>query len=196
MPAPRRAPALRGVFAFDDPGWTAPERLVVDTSVVVEAIVPNTPTHDPCVALFQALSDSGTIVIYNGLLITELAETLFRLALIDRWGRKQWRRARYDGRARRRAGRLLSAGLGAWHDMLDSVNSSQVDHAEVADEVFELMRRYGLGSYDAIHAATALKENVFDIATLDHGFAALSPTQAGLHTTSQRALQMRRTRGR
>ncbi len=196
MPATRRAPALRGVFAFDDPGWTAPARLVVDTSVVVEAIVPNTPTHDVCVALFQALSDAGTIVIYNGLLTTELAETLFRLALIDRWGRKQWRRARYDGRARRRAGRLLSAGLGAWQDILDNVNSSQVDHAEVADKVFELMRRYGLGSYDAIHAATALKENVFDIATLDHGFAALSPTQAGLHTTSRRAPQMRRTRGR
>ncbi len=60
--------------------------MVVDTSIVVEAIVPNTPTHDACVE-FQALSDAGTTIVYNGLLTTELAETLFRLALLDRWGR-------------------------------------------------------------------------------------------------------------
>ncbi len=34
-----------------------------------------------CVELFQALSDAGTTIVYNGLLTTELAETLFRLAL-------------------------------------------------------------------------------------------------------------------
>ncbi len=90
MAAKRGSPAaLRGVLAFDHPGWTAPTRVVVDTSVVVEAIVPNTPTHDACAELFQALGDAGTTIVYNGLLTTELAETLFRLALLDRWGRKQ-----------------------------------------------------------------------------------------------------------
>jgi predicted nucleic acid-binding protein len=194
--AKRGSPAaLRGVLAFDHPGWTAPKRVVVDTSVVVEAIVPNTPTHDACAELFQALSDAGTTIVYNGLLTTELAETLFRLALLDRWGRKQWRRARYDGRARRRAGRLLSAGLGAWQDILDSVNSSRVGHDEVSDDVYELMRRYGLGSYDTVHAATALKEGIPDIATLDQGFAALPPSAARIHTTYRRLPQMRNVRG-
>ncbi len=37
--------------------------MVVDTSVVVEAIVPNTPTHDACAELFQALSDAGTTIV-------------------------------------------------------------------------------------------------------------------------------------
>jgi hypothetical protein len=58
-----------------------------------------------------------------------------------------------------------------------------------------LMRRYGLGSYDAVHAATALKEGIPDIATLDQGFAALPPSAAHIHTTSRRLPQMRSVRG-
>jgi predicted nucleic acid-binding protein len=80
--------------------------------------------------------------------------------------------------------------------LLDSVNSSRVGHDEVSDDVYELMRRYGLGSYDAVHAATALKECIPDIATLDQGFTALPPSAARIYTMSRRLPQMRNVRGR
>ncbi len=42
--APRGRPPLpRGVLAFDAPGWEPPRAVVLDTSVVVGALLPNQP---------------------------------------------------------------------------------------------------------------------------------------------------------
>jgi predicted nucleic acid-binding protein len=85
----------------------------------------------------------------------------------------RWASARYDGRVRRRAGRLLETGACAWADLLSSLSWSSIDLGEVVEDVPELMRSYGFRSYDAVHAASLGAADLSDMATLDHGFAAL-----------------------
>jgi predicted nucleic acid-binding protein len=58
----------------------------------------------------------------------------------------------------------------------------------------DVMRSYGLQSYDAVHAATLLASGVSDIVTPDGGFAALLPEDATIHTTNARLQSARRRR--
>lgn len=109
---------------------------------------------------------------------------------------KRWASARYDGRARRRAGRLLEAGRRAWAELLDSVSWSYVELSEVSDEAPELMRAYGFRSYDAVHAASLTVAGLRDMVTLDHGFAAMPQARLTVETTRARVSTMRRRRTR
>ena len=86
--------------------------------------------------------------------------------------------------------------MGAWRELLDSSFSSvRFQLSEVNGDVPELMRKFGLGSYDAIHAATFMAAGLPHIATLDHGFTMLPQNRATIRTTSARVLTMRRWRG-
>jgi hypothetical protein len=58
------------------------------------------------------------------------------------------------------------------------------------------MRDYGLGSYDAVHAATAAFVEVPDFATLDAKFAALPPTHLTLYVNESRVPYCRGIRAR
>jgi predicted nucleic acid-binding protein len=169
--------------------------LVIDTTVVVEALLRAQPEHGQCVALLQRLAASDCLVVFNRLLEIELHEALFNLALKEKHG-KAWASARHDGRVRRRAGRLLEDGTSAWSDVLDSLSWASVELGEVAEKVPQLMRSYGFRSYDATHAATLEVAGAKDIATLDHGFASLPQSRATLHTTTRRAVTMRGRRKR
>jgi predicted nucleic acid-binding protein len=163
--------------------------------VVVEALLPSQPDHAECVAFLQRLAASDCLVVFNRLLEVELHETLFNVALKERHG-KRWASARHDGRVRRRAGRLLEVGTSAWSDLLDSLSWASIDLEEVVEKVPPLIRGYSFRSYDAVHAATLEVAEVNDIATLDHGFAALPQSRATLHTTAARAVTMRARRKR
>jgi len=182
------------VLSFEAGDWSAPEAILLDTSVVVEALLPSEANHRACAALFRRIAESECTVIFNELLETELCEAVFRLALKERHGRN-WRAARYDGRVRRRAGRLLNDGMGAWRELLDPLSWVSFGLGEVNSEVPELMRGHGLGSYDAVHAATLMAAGLTHIATLDHGFTMLPQNRATIHTTSARVATMRRWRG-
>lgn len=188
-----RPPSPRGVLSFQSTEWSSPEALLLDTSVVVEAVLPAQPGHEACAELFRRLAASSCTVVFNRLLETEMYEALFNLALKERHG-NSWPRARYDGRARRRAGRLLDAGRRVWSEMLESLSWSCVELAEVVEEVPRLMRSYGLRSYDAVHAASLHAAGVSEMATLDHGFAALPQSAFTLHTVDTRVATMRRRR--
>lgn len=173
----------------------APPIVLLDTSVVVEALVPTLPAHAACNRFFKKLHDAGTTVVYNELLETELCEALFRVALVERWGNQRYRRARYDGRARRRAGRLLDEGLRAWSVIFETLRRSErVNHGDVSAAVPALMRAYGVGSYDAIHVATAGHVGIGDVATLDRGFASVPESMLALHTSRARVASMRQRR--
>jgi hypothetical protein len=50
--------------------------------------------------------------------------------------------------------------------------------------------------YDAVHGASLGATGLSDMATLDHGFAALSQARLGRHTTNAHAVTMRRRRAR
>lgn len=80
-----------------------------------------------------------------------------------------------------------------WNELLEMLDWQCVELDEVVDAVPDLMRAYGLQSYDAVHAATLLASGVTDMVTRDAGFAVLLPEDATLHTTRRR---LSRTRAR
>jgi predicted nucleic acid-binding protein len=181
-----RPPLPRGVFAFDASEWEPPARVLLDTSVVAEALIANQPEHPICLAVLERLAASGSTVLFSRLLELELWETAFNLALRERHPRKNLRHVRYDNRIRPRAGRLLDQAHRAWEKLLDSFSWSRVEIHDVASDVPRLMQEYGFQSYDAVHAATLLDNEVTDFVTRDSGFAALPPAVATLHTTQAR----------
>ncbi|HTZ87572.1 MAG TPA: hypothetical protein VMB05_12965 [Solirubrobacteraceae bacterium] len=85
----RGRPVLpRGVHAFDAPTWQPPQTVVLDTSVVVEALLPNQPEHHACLGVLDQPAASHSAVLYNRLLEIELWEATFNLALRERHPRK------------------------------------------------------------------------------------------------------------
>lgn len=196
MTARGRPTLPRGVHAFDAPTWRPPRTIVLDTSVVVEALLPNQPEHDSCLAALKQLAANRSTVIHNRLLEIELWEATFNLALRERHPRKNLRQIRYDKRIRPRAARLLRQAHQAWEKMRDSLTTSIIEVGEVADDVPRLMQEYGLQSYDAVHAATLLASGVTDFLTRDAGFAALPARLATLHTTHARLAGTRARRRR
>ncbi len=157
MAARGRPPLPRGVLAFDAPEWQPPEKVLLDTNVVAEALLANQPEHTACLAVLERLGAEGTTVMFSRLLEIELWEVAFNLALRERHPRKNVRHVRYDNRVRPRAARLLGQTHKAWERMLGSLAWSRVEiHEEVASDVPKLMQNYGFQSYDAVHAATLL----------------------------------------
>jgi len=71
----------------------------------------------------------------------------------------------------------------AW--LFSSVLLKRVDIDDVLRVVPELMSRFGLASYDAVHAATALRGNAVGIVTTDVGFASL-PSTTAIYTDATR----------
>jgi predicted nucleic acid-binding protein len=170
--------------------------VLLDTSVVAEALLPNEPEHDPCLAVLDRLAASGSVVLFSRLLEIELWEVAFDVALRERHPRKNLRRVRYDNRVRPRAARLLRQAQRAWDDLLAPLTWSRIEIHEVAQDVPRLMREYGLQSYDAVHAATLLASGITDLVTRDAGFAVLPPALATLHTTQARLASTRARRRR
>lgn len=193
MTARGRPPLPRGVLAFDSSDWTPPPVVVLDANVVAEALLPNEPEHAACAALFALLRTHRTTIVFSRLLEIELWEVLFNLALRERHPRRRLRDVRFDDRIRPRASRLLDDGRKSWEALLGTLRWSCVELHEVTDGVVPIMRRYGLQSYDAVHAATLLAAGVTDFVTRDGGFAKLPATMATLHTTTAR---LRNTRDR
>lgn len=188
-----RPPLPRGVFAFDAADWQPPERVLLDTSVVAEALIARQPEHAICLDVLERLASNGSTVLFSRLLEIELWETAFNLALRERHPRRNLRHVRYDSRVRPRAARLLDQAHRAWEKLLGSLSWSRVEIHNVAPAVPGLMQEYGFQSYDAVHAATLLDNEVTDFITRDSGFAVLPPNVATLHTTQAR---LTNTRGR
>ena len=160
--------------------------MLLDTSVVAEALLPNQPEHSACAAVLQRLADEHTTVVFSRMLEVEMWEAVFNLALRERHPRRDLRHVRYDNRVRPRAARLLVEAQRTWEKLLTLLDWYRVEIDGVASSVPSLMREYGLQSYDAVHAATLIASGLTDFITRDGGFAALPPAVATLHTTQAR----------
>jgi predicted nucleic acid-binding protein len=183
------------VFSFESADTPLPEELLLDTSFVVEALIESQPLHAGAVDFLIRLEEEGVRIRYCALLELELAETAFQLALKERHPR-DWKRFRHDGRARRRASRLMSDVEDAWGDVLIFIEHERVAIEEVSEVAPLLMRDYGLASYDAVHAAAALRETSVGIVTTDVGFSALPASAMPIYTDSSRVARCRQLRAR
>jgi predicted nucleic acid-binding protein len=186
MARPRGRPAAtRGVFAIEDPALILPERVALDTSLVVRALLETQPLHEECAGFLERLVEAGVTLVSSELLEIELAEAAFGIALAERWGRS-WRRHRTDGRTRHRARRLLADVRSRYELLLASAEYVDVALGSIAEDVPVLMAEFGLASYDAVHAASAIAAGAEAIATTDTGFAALPASLLAIYTDRSR----------
>lgn len=190
-----RRPATRGVFAIDDPTLVFPGVLALDTSFVVEALIETQPLHKNCARFLSQLVEAETAVVSSELLEVELAEAAFAITLKQRWGGR-WRRHRTDGRSRRPARRLLSDVTTRFDELLSSVDHVSVPVGRMASSAATLMTGYGLASYDAVHAATAIAAGAEAIVTVDSGFALLPQSMLAIYTDRTRLAFCRAKRPR
>jgi predicted nucleic acid-binding protein len=191
MPPVGRPPAERSVHTFEGV-LLAPHELVLDTSFVVDALVRTQPRHAACSTFLAAIADTGGIVYYNSLLEVELWEAAYATTLRALHGGR-WRDRRTDGRCRRPARRLRNRMEDAWNTALDALNAVRIEVSEVASVVPQMMG-YGLGSSDAVHAATARYADVLPFVTLDFHFTHVPQRLLDLYVPEDRVRACRRSR--
>jgi predicted nucleic acid-binding protein len=83
----------------------------------------------------------------------------------------------------------------AWEAVLTYFDYERIDVGAVAGDVDGLMSRFGLASYDAVHAATTLRPEPVGIVTTDVGFASL-PQSTLVYTNAGRVRRCRELRAR
>jgi predicted nucleic acid-binding protein len=193
--AGRRRPATRGVFSIEEPELLLPDPIALDTSFVVEALIATQPLNTVCRAFLNRIDDSGVSITTSDLLPIELAEAAFAIALKERWG-SRWRGHRTDGRARRRAARLLDDAILRYETLILSIDHLPVPVSDTASAARSFMAGYGLASYDAVHAASAIAAGADAIVTIDTGFALLPSSLLTVYTDRSRISSCRSKRPR
>lgn len=194
-PAGGRRSATRGVFAIEEEELLLPDPIALDTSFVVEALVATQPLHGVCNPFLTRIFESGVSVATSELLRIELAEAAFAIALKERWGGR-WRRHRTDGRSRPRGGRLLNETLGRYEKILGSLTQISIPLGDITTVATAFMTDYGIASYDAAHAASAVAVGAEAIVTIDTGFALLPSSLLAVYTDRSRLASCRSKRPR
>jgi predicted nucleic acid-binding protein len=193
-PSGRRTTA-RGVFAIEQHEFLLPNPIALDTSFVVEALIATQPLHTLCSGFLLKIAEGDISIATSDLLPVELAEAVYAIALKERW-RNRWRQHRTDGRARRRAERLLNDAISRYEALLLRANHIPVPLDDTAGAARNLMGSYGLASYDAVHAASAIAAGADAIVTLDTGFALLPSSLLAVYTDRSRLASCRAKRPR
>jgi predicted nucleic acid-binding protein len=191
----RRPVPTRGVFAIEQEQFALPDPLALDTSFVVDALTATQPLHPACSAMLTRIDESGVRVVTSDLLVVELAEATLANALKERWAGK-WRTHRTDGRSRRSGAQKLNRTIARYEALLSSVTYLPIPVRRVTPEARVLMIDYGLASYDAIHAASAIAAGAKAIVTLDTGFALLPASELTVYTDRSRLASCRKKRPR
>lgn len=187
--------ATRGVFAIEEEELLLPDPIALDTSFVVEALIATQPLHAVCNPFLMRIFESGVSVATSELLRVELAEAAFAIALKERWA-GQWRRHRTDGRSRPRAGRLLDHTLTRHDKMLGSLTHISIPLGDITTAATSFMTKYGIASYDAAHAASAIAAGAEAIVTTDTAFALLPQSLLTVYTDRSRLASCRSKRPR
>jgi predicted nucleic acid-binding protein len=190
-----RPVATRGVYAIEDRALLAADPLALDTSFVVEALIETQRHHASCKDFLDRVADAGVTLVTSELLAVELAEAVFAIALKARWG-GAWRAHRTDGRTRRRARQLLNETSARYDALLSSLDHVSIPIGQITHAAAALMTDWGLASYDAVHAASAIAAGAQAIATTDTGFALLPASLLMIQTDRSRLASCRAKRPR
>lgn len=194
--APRGRPQLpRNVFSFEAKDCPLPAVAALDSSFAVNALLSGEDQHIAAREYLVALADRGTELVFSHLLELELREVVFRYPL-KKDHPKDWTRRRHDGRTLRRARRLIERTMNAWEELLTAFSFAIVPVDVVYGDVPDLMDRYGLQSYDAVHAATAEAFGGRSILTTDAGFASMPATRLAVYVNAGRVSFCRQLRAR
>jgi predicted nucleic acid-binding protein len=193
VPPTRRPGSAHNVYSFEGT-LVPPDQLVLETSFVVDALIPSQARHAECEGFLENIGRARSKVFVNRFLELELWEATYRIALRERHPKKRPREARSSQAVLRRANALRDEVDTAWHGVLSTLDwIVAVDLAEVQQRVPSLMR-HGLTSYDAVHAATAEHADVRPFVTLDYHFAAVPESDLQLWVPASRVRPCRERR--
>src|SRR5439155_9919712 len=126
-----------------------PRELVLDTSFVVDALIPSQARHGECRTFLGYMAAAGSIVFFNRLLEAELWEAAYKIALKELHPKKRAAEVRHDRRTLRRAKTLREEVDEAWREVLTALDWADIDLSEVHAWVPHMMA-YGLTSFDAV----------------------------------------------
>lgn len=182
----------RGVITAAQVSTAKPTRVLIDTSVVVEAMTNDRASHSEASELLTAIEDAGAEVVFSRLLELEALQSAAYVAGSRVGDRRAGLR---DGRVRRSSRRIADDVRAAWHEYLRRNRWQRVELHTIADDIHDVMFSTGLSSYDAVHAVSAIAAGCDAIATLDSDFGRLPPGQvATIITTPHRLDRTRRLR--
>ncbi len=131
---------------------SAPEFVVVDTSVAIEVLIEEAPHRVAYAKIFESAWQNGSTIVCCDLLQAELLESAFTWDIRRRAG--DWRRQRKQGSIVGRVPRELTI-LALWRRFLRGRASIEVPMRAFVDAAVPLMHERGLSSYDAIHLEVA-----------------------------------------
>ncbi len=188
-----RPPLPRNVFSFESFNCPLPDKVTLDTSFVVNALMSGEKHHHAAQRFLERLAENNTFLVYNHLLELELREVAFMVPIRETF-RRDWRSRRHDGRTLRRARWRAARTMDAWNELLTAFAWAEVQVDAVQDRLAEMMGR-GMASYDAVHAATAETYGGGQMVTTDVGFAWVPQTRLSIFTDTSRLGSCRRVRG-
>lgn len=171
--------------------------MVLDTSAIAVALLEDQGSHSEYAAFLLRAVENGTTFAYCELVDLELAQACSKRARAQHGGD----RSLFVPEGRR----LIADVFGRWRAILSQTQSvrmplgvsddPRVLGSPVRDAAFGLIERYGLDSYDATHAATAIILGA-PIVCADRGFAYAPGELLTIITDSAGAEECRRVRAR
>jgi predicted nucleic acid-binding protein len=194
VPPGRRRPAEGNVYSFEDL-VVPPEDVVLDTSFVVDALIPSQNRYEECRGFLSRLADAGSVVVFNRLLEPELWEATYKIAFRQLHPKGRMADLRHESSVLRRVEPLRDEVRSSWQDALSVLVWVAVDLGEIEERVPELMS-YGLSSFDAVHAATAVSAGVRAFVTLDYHFGFVPERELELYVPANRVGPCRYARTR
>src|SRR5437588_9558201 len=163
-----------------------PRELVLDTSFVVDALIPSQARHVECRMFLGYMAAAESTVFFNRLLEAELWEAAYKIALKELHPKRRAGDVRQDRRTLRRAKTLREEVDAAWRQVLTALDWAAIDLAEV-ERWLPRMMAYGLTSFDAVHAATAAAYvAVRPFVTLDYHFSFVPEGELELYVPTNR----------
>jgi predicted nucleic acid-binding protein len=171
-----------------------PPELVLETSFVVDALIPTQLRHPECWSFLGSIANAESKVYFNHLLAPELWEAAYKITLKERHPKKRATEVRRDRRTLRRATARRDEIESAWREVLAALDWAGVELSEV-QEWLPRMMAHGLTSFDAVHAATSTYTGVRPLVTLDYHFSFVPQRLLELYVPSNRVRPCRDRRG-
>ncbi|MCK5494466.1 MAG: PIN domain-containing protein [Candidatus Omnitrophica bacterium] len=150
-----------------------PEVIYCDTNIFVNALIINNRYHTPCVQFIQRLASEQVLLVFSTLLIAELRCAILSQYVRDKYGKdarimsvlkKHPQIIKAAAPSIRKAEKDFEGILQRFtHWSYIPVDEQVVSHSK------ELMFKYQLASYDAIHIATMEIMDIKDIVVIDGG---------------------------
>ncbi len=148
--------------------------VVVDTSAAIEILVPEAVCHNQYTRMLQVVRAAGIKVVASELIEPELVEAAYTWDARRVYPRT-WRVLRQRGELNRPHARELTI-LTDWRRLLSAGLHTVIPIADVIDESVQIVHDTGIGSYDAVHLATAARVGAA-LMTHDRGMIAVAPRE-------------------